>query len=79
MLTLEHKPGSLYRMVSRFASLGLNLNKLESRPIPGRDSEFMFYFDLEASVLEPDVMSFLGENSASNKSFVFLGSFSEIS
>jgi chorismate mutase/prephenate dehydratase len=78
MLTLEHKPGSLNRMVSRFASLGLNLNKLESRPIPGQDLEFMFYFDLEASVLDADVLSFLGDNSGANETFVFLGSYSEV-
>ena len=34
MLTLPHKPGSLYRMIARFAALGLNLTKLESRPLP---------------------------------------------
>ena len=46
MLTLPHRPGSLYRMMARFAALGLNLTKLESRPIEGLDFEFMFYFCL---------------------------------
>ncbi len=78
MLSLEHKPGSLYRMIARFAALGLNLTKLESRPIAGRDLEFMFYFDLEASVWSPDVIRFLGESSAADEEFIFLGSYSEV-
>lgn len=78
MLSLEHKPGSLYRMIARFSALGLNLTKLESRPIAGRDLEFMFYFDLEASVWSPDVIRFLGESSAADEQFIFLGSYSEV-
>ncbi len=78
MLCVEHKPGSLYRMIARFAALGLNLTKLESRPIAGRDFEFQFYFDLEASVWSPEVVSFLGDCAASVEQFVFLGSYSEV-
>ena len=47
MLTVNHEPGSLYRVLERFYALDVNLVKLESRPIPGRDFEFMFYFDLD--------------------------------
>ena len=47
MVTLKHEPGSLYRVLERFYALSINLIKLESRPIPGRDFEFMFYFDLD--------------------------------
>lgn len=78
MLSLPHEPGSLYRIITRFAALGLNLTKLESRPIPGRDFEFLFYFDLEASVRSPKVIRLLGECSADSELFVFLGGYSEI-
>jgi len=78
MLSVEHTPGALFRMIARFAALGLNLTKLESRPIAGRDFEFLFYFDLEASVWSEDVVRLLGECSASDEFFVFLGSYSEI-
>ena len=50
MAVLPHEPGSLCRVLSRFYALGLNLNKLESRPMPERNFEFMFYFDLETPV-----------------------------
>ena len=50
MIMTDHKPGALYKLLSRFYALGINLTKLESRPLPDRDFEFMFYFDLETSV-----------------------------
>jgi len=78
MLTLPHEPGSLYRLVGRFASLGLNLNKLESRPISGKDFAFMFYFDFEGSVVDERVKALLADLSESNHSFVFLGNYLEV-
>jgi len=59
MLTLPHCPGSLYTTIAKFAALGLNLTKLESRPIPGKDFEFMFYFDFEASIYSEEVIRLL--------------------
>jgi prephenate dehydratase len=64
MASLPHTPGSLYRAVARFAVEGLNLLKLESRPVPGRDFEFMFYFDFEGSVVDQDVKTLLSELSS---------------
>jgi len=78
MFTLPHTPGSLYRMIARFAALGLNITKLESWPISGRDFEFMFYLDVEASVWSKEVVSLLGELSSSGEHFSFLGSYSEV-
>jgi chorismate mutase/prephenate dehydratase len=78
MLSLPHEPGSLYRLVGRFAALGLNLNKLESRPIQGKDFSFMFYFDFEGSVVDERVRALLADLSESNHSFVFLGNYLEV-
>lgn len=78
MMAVAHKPGALYEQISRFAALGLNLAKLESRPIPGSDFEFMFYFDLEASVWSDSVLRLLSELDAGPEQFVFLGSYSEV-
>ncbi|MDL2217280.1 chorismate mutase [Christensenellaceae bacterium OttesenSCG-928-M15] len=77
MMTTAHTPGALYRVLAQFASLGLNLTKLESRPIVGSDFDFLFYFDLEASVYSKDVVRILGELSKTDQLFVFLGSYSE--
>ena len=52
--TAPQPPGlSLYKGLARFYALGININKLESRPMPERNFEFMFYFDLETSVYSP--------------------------
>ena len=78
MLNVEHKPGALYAMIARFAALGLNLTKLESRPIAGTDFEFMFYFDLDASVYAPEALQLLSELDAGPETFTYLGSYSEM-
>jgi chorismate mutase/prephenate dehydratase len=77
MLSVPHRPGSLYRLISRISSQGININKLESRPIPGSDFEFMFYFDLETSVGEQNILSLLSELSSETERFTFLGNYSE--
>ncbi|WP_243158130.1 prephenate dehydratase [Aminipila terrae] len=77
MLSLPHRPSSLYNMIAKFSALGLNLTKLESRPIPGSDFEFMFYFDMEASLCSPQVVSLLCELSSQPERFVFLGNYIE--
>ena len=78
MLVTPHKPGSLYRILSRFNALGINLLKLESRPIPERDFEFMFYFDIEASVYSPSFIQLLAELEQECEEFAYLGSYSEV-
>ena len=78
ILTVPHEPGSLYSMISKFAVLGLNLTKLESRPILGRDFEFMFYFDFDASLTNKDVIKLFDELSVGTELFIFLGNYSEV-
>lgn len=77
MLSLPHRPSSLYHMIAKFSTLGVNLTKLESRPVPGSDFEFMFYFDMEASVYSSEVVNLLGQLENQPEIFVFLGSYSE--
>ena len=78
MAVLPHEPGSLYKLLSRFYALGLNLNKLESRPLPDRNFEFMFYFDLDTPVYSPQLLQLLGEMPALCEEFSYLGSYSEV-
>ncbi|MCL2112032.1 MAG: bifunctional chorismate mutase/prephenate dehydratase [Clostridiales bacterium] len=78
MLTLPHRPGSLYQVLSRFYIHGINLIKLESRPLPDRDFEFMFYFDLEAPVHSPAFSQVLRELKDICDDFYYLGSYSEV-
>ena len=78
MAVLAHRPGSLYQVLARLNALGINLNKLESRPIPDRDFEFMFYFDLNVSVYSPQLLQLLGELDDACEQFHYLGSYSEV-
>ena len=78
MLVTPHKPGALYRILSRFNSLGINLLKLESRPIPDRDFEFMFYFDLEAPVYSQKFAQLVAELERECDEFTYLGSYLEV-
>ncbi len=78
MLVTPHRPGALYRVLSRFYALGINLIKLESRPIPDRDFEFMFYFDLDTSVYSEQFIQLLGELEYICEEFKYLGSYSEV-
>jgi len=75
MMTIPHKPGSLYNIISSFAALGLNMTKLESRPIPGTNFEFMFYFDIDASVYSENLRVLLNELEHETEQFSYLGSY----
>ena len=78
MFTVPHRAGSLVSILSRFNVIGVNLSKLESRPIKGRDFEFMFYAEIESYGLTNDLVSYLCELDARPEEFVFLGNYTEM-
>ncbi len=78
MLMVPHKPGALYNIISKFYSLGINLIKLESRPIQGKDFEFMFYFDIDVSVYSDKFTNLLSQLQAESDGFRYLGSYTEV-
>jgi chorismate mutase/prephenate dehydratase len=78
MMALPHKPGSLYKALSRFYALDMNLLKLESRAMPDRDFEYMFYFDVETSVYSEEFARLICELGEISEEFRYLGSYSEV-
>jgi chorismate mutase/prephenate dehydratase len=78
MTTLPHSPGSLYKMLGRFSNLGINLTKLESRPIVKANFEFNFYFDFDCDIKLEKVQNLLAEISEGAEKFTFLGAYNEI-
>lgn len=78
MVTLPHEKGSLNKTLNKFSALGLNLTKLESRPMPNTDFEFWFYFDFEANIKDEEVQKLIAEFDSGTEQFTFLGSYSEV-
>ena len=78
MLVAPHKPGALYKILARLYVLGINVTKLESRPIPDRDFEFMFYLDLETSIYSEEFVQLMCELDGMCEEFTYLGSYSEV-
>ena len=78
MMVLPHKPGALYKVLARLYTLGINVTKLESRPIPDRELEFMFYFDLETSIYSEEFIQLMCELEDLCEEFKYLGSYTEV-
>jgi chorismate mutase/prephenate dehydratase len=78
MLVTKNRPGELYRALSCFNALGIDMTKLESSPIPDRDFEFMFYFDFTVSVYSERLRDLLCELEARGEDFKLLGAYNEI-
>ena len=78
MMVIRDEPGTLHHVLARFYVLGINMHKLESRPIPGRNWEYRFYFDLDTSVYSPKFIQLMGELGDICEEYEELGSYSEV-
>lgn len=77
MLTTPNEPGALFKVLSRFSALGINLTSLLSRPIEGRDFEFRFFLDFETQVYSErfaELMTTIGDMC---EEFCYLGSYNK--
>lgn len=78
VLTLPHEPGALYHTLARFYALDINVNKIESRPMQNKDFEFMFYFDMTASIYDDSFYEILEQLKNECEHFQYLGSYQEV-
>ena len=78
MLVTSNSPGALYKVLSRFFALGINLTHLISRPIEGSDFEFRFFMDFDTSVYSESFASLMQSISDSCEEFKYLGSYREM-
>lgn len=74
--TVQHRPGSLFEALGLFARRGVDLTRLESRPIPGRPWEYRFYADLRGATLS-DQTACVEDLRASGSDVRVLGSYAE--
>ena len=77
-LVTPHQPGSLYKLLAKFYALDINVVKLESRPIPERDFEFGFYFDIDCQVASEEFRALMSTIQGLCQDFRYLGSYSEV-
>ena len=77
-LVTPHQPGSLYKLLAKFYALDINVVKLESRPIPERDFDFGFYFDIDCPVASEEFRALMSTIEGLCQDFRYLGSYSEV-
>lgn len=70
---VEHKPGSLYEILRLFSEGGVNILKLESRPIKDRPFEYMFHLDFEGSLDDGNVAETIDKVKHTAADYIFLG------
>ncbi|AEI66672.1 bifunctional chorismate mutase/prephenate dehydratase [Corallococcus macrosporus] len=75
LVVLEHKPGTLGEMLQRLTLRGVNLSKLESRPIPGQPWQYRFYLDVEGHAASAAVTAALEDIRPLTSSLRVLGTY----
>ena len=75
LFTLPHRSGALYRIMTVFAVAGLNMMKLESRPIVGKSWEYLFFVDFTGSLEQAGMDGVLHELTQTASSFRVLGNY----
>ena len=78
IVRLKHQPGALHNALRPFVRRGIDLLKIESRPIKGSPWQFNFYFDLQAPASESELRGALEEIQAQAAEVRFLGRYSRI-
>ena len=78
IFTLPNVTGSLYRTLARFAMEGLNLTKLESRPVRNGGFDYIFYLDFEGHLSDSGTLDLLCALSEELPVFHFMGNYKEI-
>lgn len=75
--SVAHVKGSLCSVLSRFSSHGLNLTKIESRPMLGKNFEYLFYLDFTGNAQSEHIKNLLCSLSEELPEFSFLGNYKE--
>lgn len=75
--SLAHREGTLARILGYFSALGLNLTKIESRPIPSQPFEYRFYLDFNGSMADVHTFNLICALSDELAEFRFIGNYNE--
>ena len=74
---VEHEEGALSKVLNMFSLLGLNLTKIESRPMKNAEFDYLFYLDFTGNLHDKSVMDFLCILSQEVRVFSFMGNYFE--
>lgn len=77
MFNIPNRSGALLSILNRFAAFGINLTKIESRPISGKDFEFMFYAEADTNGIDEKLLNLFDEFEESLDFFKFIGAYNE--
>ena len=75
LFTLADKPGSLSSVLTLFAKNGINMRKLESRPLLGERWKYVFFVDVEEDLMREEFRAPVQELSDMCNTFRILGSY----
>lgn len=75
LFSISHAPGTLYQVLKHFSERGLNLTKIESRPVRDRAWEYVFFIDFEGHVRDDSIKELLVELEKNALFLKFLGSY----
>ncbi|KLU60887.1 prephenate dehydratase [Peptococcaceae bacterium CEB3] len=75
LLRIEDSPGSLCRVLQEFASRGLNLTRIESRPAKARLGEYVFFIDVDGYAFAPEMQEALWVLKTNRVAIRLLGSY----
>jgi chorismate mutase/prephenate dehydratase len=75
MFAIKDSPGALYTMLQPFARRGINLTKIESRPLKTKAWEYVFFVDLDGHIDDDGLKDAIGELKAACSFLKVLGSY----
>lgn len=75
LFSLDDAPGTLFQVLGHFAERGINLKKIQSRPVRGASWDYIFYVEVAGHVTDRPVVTALEAVKGSTKYLKLLGSF----
>lgn len=75
MIKIPDTEGSLYRLLTKFYVNGMNLQKIESRPLKDGSFNVMFYLDFDGKITDDGVKALMNDLAENSEYFRFLGTF----
>lgn len=75
VFAVNDSPGALHEILRQFAERGVNLTKIQSRPVPGEDWQYAFFAEVQGHATDRPIVGAIEELRRSAKSFKVLGSY----